>query len=81
MTALSDELEVRLWAHLIGRQMACPVTGQLLDVRTAVCVEAADGVTTLGIFSPQGWEQTARQLMADKAPDARIIVHGQLQEH
>lgn len=45
------EFEERRW--LVGRQITCP-SGRVLDVRTAVVLETAEG-KHLGVLSPEAW--------------------------
>jgi hypothetical protein len=40
---------------LISKAIQCPITGQLLDIRTAVVINDADGDPAL-VFSPAGWQ-------------------------
>lgn len=79
MTDLTDRLEHEMYAWLVGKYMTCPATGKVLDVRTAVVVEEADGIKTLGVFSPEGWAEIKDRVLA-QLPTCRIVINGKVQE-
>ncbi len=76
---LRDKLEHDLYAWLVGKAMFCPYGGQVLDIRTAVVVEEADGIKTLGIFSPETWAVIKDRVLAT-VPTARIVINAKVQE-
>jgi hypothetical protein len=52
----------------VARAIFCPVTGQVLDVRTAVLLESARRRRVLAVLSPQGWalrEEVVRAALPD----------------
>jgi len=73
----AEQIEHNMYAWMVGQQMFCPYGGQVLDVRTAVVVEEADGIKTLGIFSPQTWAEV-KGIVLGKIPDARVVIDGRV---
>jgi len=55
----------------VARAIFCPVTGQVLDVRTAVLLGSGDGQRVLAVLSPEGWAQRAGAVRA-AMPDAVV---------
>jgi hypothetical protein len=74
----AEQIEHNMYAHMVGRQIFCPMAKQVLDIKTAVVVEEADGIKTLAILSPEGWERVRREVLAI-VPDARIVINGKVQ--
>jgi hypothetical protein len=75
----AEQIEHRMYAQMVGRQMFCPIGGQVLDIRTAVVLEEADGIKTIGIFSPETWEKI-KVAALQAVPSARIVIDGKVQE-
>lgn len=54
-TTLENIVRGQMVAYLIGRVITCPVTGAVLDARTAVAFTDADGDPAY-VVSPEAWE-------------------------
>lgn len=63
--AAKVELETRRYA--VARQITCPVTGEVLDVRTAVLVECNEGRTSFAL-SREGWRRR-KDALRERIPD------------
>jgi len=55
MGYLEDKVSMELRRGAVARAIFCPVNGAVLDVRTAVMVESANGLRLLAVMSPEGW--------------------------
>lgn len=60
---LKDIVRDQLKRHLIGRRITCDVTGEVLDIRTAVFIVDRDGDPAIPV-SPAGWDQR-KELMLE----------------
>lgn len=72
---MRDMVTTELYRFAIGKQMFCPVTGAVLDIRTAVIVESSDGERIITIVSPEGWEER-REAVLTKSPNLRVTELG-----
>ena len=54
-TTLEDIVRGQMVAYLVGRVITCPVTGAVLDIRTAVAFTDADGDPAY-VVSPEAWK-------------------------
>lgn len=78
-----NELERRLnretLRHAVGRTITCIVTGEILDVRNAVLVEAwrGDRLTTSLVVSAGAYDERVKANVASTSasrPDVRLVV-------
>lgn len=69
MDLLRRKLSREVLCHAIGKVWTCPVTGEVLDARSAVLVESADGSRVLAVVSAEGWRQRGAGLFGI-VPDA-----------
>jgi hypothetical protein len=72
---MRDKLNEEVYRHAIGKLIFCPVTGRVLDIRTAVVVESSDGERIITIVSPEGWTERGEAVLA-KAPNLRVTELG-----
>jgi hypothetical protein len=71
MIDLQKKLQREVLRYQVGRAITCPITGTVLDVRTAVMVENSAGTAVLGVVSPEGWEQIEDNVLRS---DPSVIV-------
>lgn len=64
---LQEHVRGQLKKSLVMRHITCNITGDVLDVRTCVTVNDADGDPAY-VFSPAGWDQ----LSGDPAVTAEL---------
>lgn len=57
MNELQRHVQRETLRWIVGRTITCPITGAVLDVRTAVMVENSAGTKVLGVVSTEGWDQ------------------------
>jgi len=76
MDLLPAKLSREMLRYAIGRVMTCPVTGAVLDVRSAVLVESADGTRLIACVSAEGWRQHGAGVLAI-VPDAVAMAEKQ----
>lgn len=77
-TTLENIVRGQMVAYLVGRVITCPVTGAVLDARTAVAFTDTDGDPAY-VVSPEAWAAIKT------SPTARAYFEGTrgytLQEH
>lgn len=64
---LERHLQRQMIKYAVQMRMMCPLTGVVLDQRTAVAIETAEG-KFLGVVAPEAWvdvEPTVRAKMPD----------------
>ena len=64
MNSLQDLLRQNVVLALVQRNITCPVTGEVLDVRTCVVLTDADG-DPAGVLSQKGWRAIADGTLPD----------------
>jgi hypothetical protein len=63
----------------VQKDIFCPVTGQVLDIRTCVAVVGGpDNDDVLAVVSPEGWQQKGDKVREAK-PDITVWIGGQEQ--
>lgn len=71
MPDLETRVKREVLRAAVARQITCPITGEVLDVRTAVMVENSAGTATLGVVSATAWEEIGAAVLR---ADANVIV-------
>lgn len=71
-------IEHKMYAYLVGKQMFCPMTGKVLDIRTAVVLEHPEGRRTLAIVSPEAWAEK-EAAVRETLPDVVVVIDGKVQ--
>ena len=75
MSDFEDRINHEVYRYAVGKQLFCPVTNAVLDVRTAVVVESANGEHIITVVSPEGWAERGPALLS-KFPTLHIIELG-----
>lgn len=75
---MAQKLTNAVYAGFVGHQMTCPVTGAVLDFRTAVVVENVETDRVIMVLSPEAWEQRAGNLTADQRSKIRLVINGKV---
>ena len=68
MNDLEEILRTEMVKYLVQKTIFCSGTGQLLDVRTCIVLNDADG-DPAAVLSPAGWANVTpanRELLADR---------------
>lgn len=71
MSDLQEHVQRELLRYALQRTITCPITGAVLDVRTAVMVENSAGTAVLGVVSPEAWKQVKDNVLRS---DPNVIV-------
>lgn len=77
MDDITERIQFNMYRDIVGRQMFCSVSGAVLDIRTAVVIERADG-KTIAIVDPEVWATTHGAVRAVMIT-SRIIIAGVIQ--
>lgn len=76
MDLLPAKLSREMLRYAISRVMTCPATGAVLDIRSAVLVESADGTRLIACVSAEGWRTHGAGVLAI-VPDAVVMAETQ----
>lgn len=61
---LDERVRYEIRKAAVQREIFCPVTKSVLDVRSAVLIESVTHGNTLAILSPEGWRVRREALTA-----------------
>lgn len=70
---LGERVQLEIRRAAVARDIFCPVTGGVMDVRTAVLIESVAHGTTLACLSPEGW-RTRREALTAVHDSGRMLI-------
>lgn len=76
MTEFTRTIERQYFAHAVGRQLTCPLTGAILDARHAVEITVRDGserILAVMVVTASAWDDHAAA-MYERASAARYTL-------
>jgi len=73
MNTLEDLLRRNVIVNLVQRNITCPVTGEVLDVRTCVVLLDNDG-DPRAVLSQEGWREVLAQVGEKHAAQRGLFI-------
>jgi hypothetical protein len=74
---LTSMLNQELLRYAVSRAILCPLTGAVLDVRTAVLVDATDHGGAMAVVAGDAWDTNkdvvVKAVLADDGTDFTVI--------